>query len=36
MVNIVAEKLGIDYRKVQEQIGDTNNVGISAVTGGSW
>lgn len=35
MVNIVAEKLGIDYRKVQAQIGDTNNVGISAVTGGS-
>jgi CO/xanthine dehydrogenase Mo-binding subunit len=35
MVNIVAEKLGIDYRKVNAQIGDTNNVGISAVTGGS-
>lgn len=35
MVNIVAERLGIDYRKVQAQIGDTNNVGISAVTGGS-
>jgi CO/xanthine dehydrogenase Mo-binding subunit len=35
MVNIVAEKLGIDYRKVSAQIGDTNNVGISAVTGGS-
>lgn len=34
-VNIVAEKLGIDYRKVSVQIGDTNNVGISAVTGGS-
>ncbi|MEC7536282.1 MAG: xanthine dehydrogenase family protein molybdopterin-binding subunit [Pseudomonadota bacterium] len=35
MVNIVAEKLGIDYRIVSAQIGDTNNVGISAVTGGS-
>ncbi|MDE0801641.1 MAG: molybdopterin-dependent oxidoreductase, partial [Rhodospirillaceae bacterium] len=35
MVNIAAEKLGIDYRKVKAQIGDTNNVGISAVTGGS-
>ena len=35
MVNIVAEKLGIDYRKVRAQIGDTNNVGISAITGGS-
>jgi CO/xanthine dehydrogenase Mo-binding subunit len=35
MVNIVAEKLGVDYRKVRAQIGDTNNVGISAVTGGS-
>ena len=35
MVNIVAEKLGIDYRKVKAQIGDTNTVGISAVTGGS-
>jgi CO/xanthine dehydrogenase Mo-binding subunit len=35
MVNIVAEKLGIDYRMVKAQIGDTNNVGISAVTGGS-
>ena len=34
-VNIVAEKLGIDYREVKAQIGDTNNVGISAVTGGS-
>ena len=34
-VNIVAEKLGIDYRQVNAQIGDTNNVGISAVTGGS-
>tara|TARA_Y100000991_G_scaffold80197_1_gene60445 strand:- start:61 stop:2310 length:2250 start_codon:yes stop_codon:yes gene_type:complete len=35
MVNIVAEKLGIDYRHVKAQIGDTNTVGISAVTGGS-
>ena len=35
MVNIVAEKLGIDYRNVKAQIGDTNTVGISAVTGGS-
>jgi CO/xanthine dehydrogenase Mo-binding subunit len=35
MVNIVAEKLGIDYRKVSAHIGDTNKVGISAVTGGS-
>ena len=35
MVNIAAEKLGIDYKKVKAQIGDTNNVGISAVTGGS-
>lgn len=34
-VNIVAEKLGIDYREIKAQIGDTNNVGISAVTGGS-
>lgn len=34
-VNIVAEKLGIDYHEVKAQIGDTNNVGISAVTGGS-
>ena len=34
-VNIVAEKLGIDYRQVNAHIGDTNNVGISAVTGGS-
>jgi CO/xanthine dehydrogenase Mo-binding subunit len=35
MVNIAAELLGIDYRKVRAQIGDTNAVGISAVTGGS-
>ncbi|MGZ0186694.1 MAG: xanthine dehydrogenase family protein molybdopterin-binding subunit [Alphaproteobacteria bacterium] len=35
MVNIAAELLGIDYRRVRAQIGDTNAVGISAVTGGS-
>lgn len=35
MVNIAAELLGVDYRKVRAQIGDTNAVGISAVTGGS-
>ena len=35
MVNIAAEMLGIDYRKVNAQIGDTNNIGISGVTGGS-
>ena len=34
-VNIAAEKLGIHYSKVRAQIGDTNNIGISAVTGGS-
>jgi len=35
MVNIVAEMLGIDYRKVQALIGDTSVVGFSALTGGS-
>ena len=35
MVNIVAEMLGIDYRLVRAQIGDTNAIGISATTGGS-
>ncbi len=35
MVNIAAELLGVDYHKVRAQIGDTNAVGISAVTGGS-
>ncbi len=35
MVNIVAEMLGIDYKKVRAQIGDTNTIGISATTGGS-
>jgi len=34
-VNIAAEMLGIHYTKVRAQIGDTNNVGISAITGGS-
>ena len=35
MVNIVAEMLGIDYRKVQALIGDTSSIGFSALTGGS-
>jgi CO/xanthine dehydrogenase Mo-binding subunit len=35
MVNIVAEMLGVDYRKVQALIGDTSSVGFSALTGGS-
>ncbi|PPR23342.1 MAG: 4-hydroxybenzoyl-CoA reductase subunit alpha [Alphaproteobacteria bacterium MarineAlpha10_Bin3] len=35
MVNIVAEMLGIDYRQVLAQIGDTNAIGINATTGGS-
>ena len=35
MVNIAAEMLGIDYRNVRAQIGDTNAIGISATTGGS-
>jgi CO/xanthine dehydrogenase Mo-binding subunit len=35
MVNIVAEMLGIDYRRVQALIGDTSSVGFSALTGGS-
>jgi CO/xanthine dehydrogenase Mo-binding subunit len=34
-VNIVAEMLGIDYRRVQALIGDTSSVGFSALTGGS-
>src|SRR5262245_13706814 len=34
-VNIVAEMLGIDYRRVQALIGDTSVVGFSALTGGS-
>jgi len=35
MVNITAEMLGIDYRLVRAQIGDTNAIGVSATTGGS-
>jgi CO/xanthine dehydrogenase Mo-binding subunit len=35
MVNIAAEILGIDYRKVRAQIGDTNSIGISGTAGGS-
>ena len=35
MVNITAELLGIHYSKVQAQIGDTNQIPFSAVTGGS-
>jgi len=33
--NIVAELLGIDYRKVQVLIGDTSSIGFSNITGGS-
>ena len=33
--NITAELLGIDYRKVQVLIGDTNTIGFSNLTGGS-
>ena len=35
MVNIVAETLGIHYRNVSAQVGDTNTIGFSATTGGS-
>ncbi len=35
MVNIAAEMLGIDYKSVRAQIGDTSTIGISATTGGS-
>ncbi len=35
MVNIVAETLGIHYRDVSAQVGDTNSIGFSATTGGS-
>ena len=35
MVNIVAETLGIHYRNVSAQVGDTNTIGFSASTGGS-
>jgi CO/xanthine dehydrogenase Mo-binding subunit len=33
--NIAAELLGIDYKKVQVQIGDTSMIGFSNLTGGS-
>ncbi len=33
--NICAELLGIDYKKVQVLIGDTNTIGFSNLTGGS-
>ena len=33
--NITAELLGIDYKKVQVLIGDTNTIGFSNLTGGS-
>ena len=35
MVNIAAETLGIHYRNVSAQVGDTNSIGYSASTGGS-
>jgi CO/xanthine dehydrogenase Mo-binding subunit len=35
MVNITAEILGIHYRNVSAQIGDTSSIGFSATTGGS-
>ena len=35
MVNIVAEILGIHYRNISAQVGDTNTIGYSASTGGS-
>ncbi len=35
MVNIAAEMLGIHYKNVRAQIGDTNTIGFSAHTGGS-
>ena len=35
MVNIVAETLGIHYRNVSAQVGDTSTIGYSATTGGS-
>src|SRR3546814_11829712 len=34
-VNIAAELLGIDYRKVSVTIGDTSQIGFSNLTGGS-
>ena len=35
MVNIAAEILGIHYRNISAQVGDTNTIGYSASTGGS-
>jgi CO/xanthine dehydrogenase Mo-binding subunit len=35
MVNIAAEMLGIDYRRVQALIGDTSSIPFAALTGGS-
>jgi CO/xanthine dehydrogenase Mo-binding subunit len=35
MVNIAAELLGIDYRRVQALIGDTSSIPFAALTGGS-
>ena len=35
MVNIAAETLGIHYRNISAQVGDTNSIGYSASTGGS-
>ncbi len=35
IANITAELFGIDYDNVNVEIGDTNSVGFSAVTGGS-
>jgi CO/xanthine dehydrogenase Mo-binding subunit len=35
MVNITAELLGIDYRRVQALIGDTSSIPFAALTGGS-
>ena len=35
MVNITAELLGIHYKKVSAQVGDTASIGFSATTGGS-
>lgn len=35
IANITAELLGIDYKKVQVLIGDTNTIGFSNLTGGS-
>ena len=35
MMNIAAELLGIDYRRVQAVIGDTDSIPFAALTGGS-